>query len=475
MTSSRSATFGGSIINMSTDTIDWVAAQEAIYRAEDGEDYAVLNFGNGKHYRLSRGLEMPISVGSREFQNFSIRGNGATLEPATTARMKIIYRDIPAQHHALNGIQSYLPEIYIENLRFQQEVHTTRDTTVSSQSVGIMLMGYKCNVSRCYFYGGDIGLDYQFGLQCKASECTFAYQTLYGCAVRNGQWDGAGLANAQSNGTIIEDCRFLLLDRNNFTSPGQFAGAYIVGASDCEIRGTILEGAEGSRHGESSSSVLIGTGAKTFTTSAGLSYTAGQNIIAWNSPNNTMTGTVTSYVGTTLILNIASVTGSGTLASWSFIRGNRVEYGIYNDGLGASVVKDFTIHNVHIEKEMQFYAMKIIGNPDQQTRISKICLIATRNFCKLVEHGPGYGGVSRLILENFPYQPPTGFVIFKNIGSGGIWKIYNVMTDAPIPAATSPYTGANDWLNISRADIWDLTSGGSRPITSRFYAEHIIA
>lgn len=65
------------------------------------------------------------------------------------------------------------------------------------------------------------------------------------------------------------------------------------------------------------SSVLIGTGAKTFTVAAGLGYVVGMTVRIANSSANFMTGEVTSYSSTTLVVNVTSVSGSGTLASWT--------------------------------------------------------------------------------------------------------------------------------------------------------------
>lgn len=72
-------------------------------------------------------------------------------------------------------------------------------------------------------------------------------------------------------------------------------------------------------NGTSVSSVLIGTGAKTFTTQLNLGYLVGMALRIANSSANYMTGDVTSYaVGTgVLVMNITSVVGSGTLASWT--------------------------------------------------------------------------------------------------------------------------------------------------------------
>lgn len=70
----------------------------------------------------------------------------------------------------------------------------------------------------------------------------------------------------------------------------------------------------------STSSVSLGTGtAKTFTVAAGLGFVAGQTVTAYNSPTTYMTGTVTSYSSTTLVMYPSSATGSGTFTSWTIL------------------------------------------------------------------------------------------------------------------------------------------------------------
>lgn len=71
----------------------------------------------------------------------------------------------------------------------------------------------------------------------------------------------------------------------------------------------------------------IGTGNKTFTVSAGLHVTAGQSVVAMVDINNTMTGTVVSYVGTTLVINVTTTKGGGTYSSWSISSGTSIPYG----------------------------------------------------------------------------------------------------------------------------------------------------
>lgn len=87
-------------------------------------------------------------------------------------------------------------------------------------------------------------------------------------------------------------------------------------------KGIIIEGGGGGwMKGSSTSSVAIGTGAKTFTVAAGLGFVNGEAITAFQKPNqatNYMVGTVTSYSGTSLEINVASVGGSGTYNEWNF-------------------------------------------------------------------------------------------------------------------------------------------------------------
>jgi len=64
------------------------------------------------------------------------------------------------------------------------------------------------------------------------------------------------------------------------------------------------------------SSVLIGNGSKTFTVDANLSYIPLQEVLIVYDASNHMHGEVTSYSGTTLIVDVQHHTGGGTFASW---------------------------------------------------------------------------------------------------------------------------------------------------------------
>ena len=76
----------------------------------------------------------------------------------------------------------------------------------------------------------------------------------------------------------------------------------------------------GSVSDTSATSNVIGTGAKTFTVSAGKSFAGGMYLVIADTAapsTNSMFCQVTSYSGTTLIVNVISIRGSGTKTAWT--------------------------------------------------------------------------------------------------------------------------------------------------------------
>lgn len=112
------------------------------------------------------------------------------------------------------------------------------------------------------------------------------------------------------------------VDGDTVTLPeGSFAWSSGVSISG---KGIKLQGEGGGRiEGSSTSSITIGTGSKSFTIRSGSTitgFTPGEAITVRHKHDagNTMTGTVTSWNGTTLVLDIDSVEGSGTHTAWVF-------------------------------------------------------------------------------------------------------------------------------------------------------------
>lgn len=69
----------------------------------------------------------------------------------------------------------------------------------------------------------------------------------------------------------------------------------------------------------STTSTLVGTGARTFTTQASKQYAAGMWVIVvrTSAPTTWMLGQVTSYSGTSLAISVSAINGSGTYTDWS--------------------------------------------------------------------------------------------------------------------------------------------------------------
>lgn len=72
--------------------------------------------------------------------------------------------------------------------------------------------------------------------------------------------------------------------------------------------------------GTSNTSLVIGTGSKSFTTQSGYAYQPGNYIRASSAADGTnyMEGNITSYVGETLVISVTKTGGSGTKADWTF-------------------------------------------------------------------------------------------------------------------------------------------------------------
>ncbi|MEY9506913.1 hypothetical protein ABIE87_006471 [Bradyrhizobium diazoefficiens] len=83
-----------------------------------------------------------------------------------------------------------------------------------------------------------------------------------------------------------------------------------------------IQGVQGAGYGGSSTTSLLiqNSTTKTFTTQSGLAYQAGDYVRAKSAANgaNYMEGIVTSYAGTSLVMSVTAIGGSGTFADWNF-------------------------------------------------------------------------------------------------------------------------------------------------------------
>jgi len=97
--------------------------------------------------------------------------------------------------------------------------------------------------------------------------------------------------------------------------------------------------------GTSTTSLLIAVASKTFTTQASKQFKAGGFVLAVSdaAPANYMHGQVTSYSGTTLVVNVTNIGGSGTLADWTIsVSGSRGAVGAAGESGDTLPVVDTT-------------------------------------------------------------------------------------------------------------------------------------
>lgn len=94
----------------------------------------------------------------------------------------------------------------------------------------------------------------------------------------------------------------------------------------------------------SSSSIVIGTGLKTFTLNeSGKAYIAGQYVVAasTSTPSVNMIGQVTSFTGVTLVVNVTTVNGSGTITDWSIsVTGSPQSTSVNADNITSGTLND---------------------------------------------------------------------------------------------------------------------------------------
>lgn len=138
----------------------------------------------------------------------------------------------------------------------------------------------------------------------------------------------------------------------------------------------------GAASGTSTTSLLVGTGSKSFTIQAGRAFSPGQSVVlAYNvTPTTQMTGTITSYNRTTgaVVMNVTGTNGSGTYADWTLslspsggaTLGANVFTGVQDWATGANIASASTINldtatgnRVHITGTTTITAVTLTRGP----------------------------------------------------------------------------------------------------------------
>ena len=142
----------------------------------------------------------------------------------------------------------------------------------------------------------------------------------------------AGIATTQAGNASTSAANALTSENNAKTAETNAAAS----ESNAAASAAQAAASAASLHGTSTTSLLIAVASKTFTTQADEAYTAGVWITATSAANiaNWMYGQVTSYSGTTLIVDVQVIGGSGTYADWNLsISAARGAQGIPGTGI----------------------------------------------------------------------------------------------------------------------------------------------
>lgn len=96
------------------------------------------------------------------------------------------------------------------------------------------------------------------------------------------------------------------------------AGIATTQAGNASTSATAAAASAGSLTGTSTTSLPVATGSTTFATQAGKTFASGWiTAQSAGTPSASMSGLVTSYTGTNLVLNVVETTGAGTHADWN--------------------------------------------------------------------------------------------------------------------------------------------------------------
>ncbi len=188
----------------------------------------------------------------------------------------------------------------------------------------------------------DRGYTFSSGVRVRRSVVTDAYRITANGG--NGmEWSGVNDVVIEEN--VFDHNGYLEGDYNSLkltaSSSATVGAVYSDGTSNFTVHetltdGTVLKVTQGAVSptkrdwsGASTNSKTIGTGAVTFNDVVpSATPIVGQSCFANAGSGNVMFGTVTSFAGTTLVMNITSVTGSGTFSSWTLEDDNVGHWGV---------------------------------------------------------------------------------------------------------------------------------------------------
>ena len=217
----------------------------------------------------------------------------------------------------------------------------------------------------------------------------------------------------------------------------------------------------------------VTNGAKTFTVDADLAYIPLQEVLIVHNPSNHMHATVTSYSGTTLVVDVKTNTGSGTFASW-VINLDGVPIDAITGVGNANEIAYFTGGQVIASLPVATYpSLTELSYVKGVTSAIQTQLNAIQKPISSVGNGTAVTGVivntySKGLL--IPANSRTAndvvqvdFQVTKTGAAGNVqlrfyWNTTNDLSGSPILLGTSP-NGAALWLAFSRLLSIEVANG----------------
>ena len=217
----------------------------------------------------------------------------------------------------------------------------------------------------------------------------------------------------------------------------------------------------------------VSNGAKTFTVDANLAYIPLQEVLIVHNPSNHMHARVTSYSGTTLVVDVKTNTGSGTFASWVInldgvpvdaITGvgtaNEIAYFTGGQVIASLPVATYPsltelsyVKNVSSDIQAQLNAIeKPISSVGNGTAVTGV-IVNTYSKGLLI---PANSRTANDVVQ-------VDFQVTKTGAAGNVqlrfyWNTTNDLSGSPILLGTSP-NGAALWLASSRLLSIEVANG----------------
>ena len=217
----------------------------------------------------------------------------------------------------------------------------------------------------------------------------------------------------------------------------------------------------------------ISNGAKTFTVDADLAYIPLQEVLIVYDPSNHMHATVTSYSGTTLVVDVKTHTGSGTYTSW-VLNLDGVPVDAITGAGTANEIAYFTAGQVIASLAVATYpSLTELSYVKGVTSAIQTQLNAIKKPISSVGNGTTVTGVvvntyskGLLIPANSRVANDVvqiDFQVAKTGAAGNIqlrfyWNTTNDLSGSPILLGTSP-NGAALWLAFSRLLSIEVANG----------------